>query len=635
MLIKALCDYSAAANLCGDTEAYYKQAIDFEILLALDGTVTAIQDLRKPIEGTKGHIIPELLLPGRRGNTTVISSYLIEHRAKYIFGLEREKGKNSFKTIPGKAGKKSKHDAFCEENLPFFEKIDSDICKAYCNFIRTWNPELQTENEILLQMGANFDNARFCFGLDGSPEIMLHEDPRVKENYQATLLGKPKKQKTSKIEFCSILGEYLPICKKHDKVKGIGNQAKLVSFGKNPTNRNAFYSYGSYNKKQDYSCDISEKAMKQYTAALNFLLTDNGHHKNFGDMVVVYFAMKQNDAAECDAFSLLFGDFASDQKEIVDQETEKDLNQIYNDAQTGVLKDLSGVDPDSVFYVAGLTVNTVRICTKFVVRNRFGVILEHVAAHQKDIRILENQKPVSMYWIQKQLVSPKSKDAKVPSPLIASLFASILNGTRYPDALLATVIARVKTDADETQQKKKISKQRASTLNVKTDVNEMNQKKVNYIRAGLIKGCLNRKAKKEEITMSLNLDNTNQAYLCGRLFAVLEKIQRDASEEELNRTIKDSYFSSACSKPATVFPKLTQLSQHHLKKIKAKEKAKYAVFYQNLCGDIIDQLEDAFPSTLSLDEQGKFIIGYYQQNKALYAKKEKQQETATDDSVVE
>lgn len=604
MLIKALCDYSTAANLCGDTEAYYKQAIDFEILLALDGTVTAIQDLRKPIEGTKRYITPELLLPEQRGNTTVIYSYLIEHRREYIFGLEREKGKNSFKTIPGKAGKKSKHDTFCERNLPFFEEIDSDICKAYCNFIRTWNPDLQTENEILLQMGANFDNARFCFGLDGSPEIMLHEDPRVKENYQALLLEEQKeKQATQQTGFCSILGERLPICEMHDKLKGIGSQAKLVSFGKDQTDRNAFYSYG---KSLGYNCNISEKAMKQYTAALNFLLADNGHHKNFGDMVVVYFAMKQNDAAECDAFSLLFGDFASDQKETVDQETEKDLNQVYNYAKTGVLKDLSGMDPDSIFYVAGLTANSSRICTKFVVRNRFGVILEHVAAHQKDIRILEKQKPVSMYWIQKQLVSPKSKDAKVPPPLIAGLFASILNGTRYPDALLATVIARVKTDTDETQ-----------------------QKKVNHIRAGLIKGCLNRKAKKEEITMSLNLDNTNQAYLCGRLFAVLEKIQQDASGGNLNRTIKDSYFSSACSKPATVFPKLIQLSQNHLKKVE------YVLFYQKLCGDIIDQLEDAFPSTLSLDEQGKFIIGYYQQNKALYAKKEKQQETATDDSVAE
>lgn len=604
MLIKALCDYSAAANLCGDIEAYYKQAIDFEILLALDGTVTAIQDLRKPIEGTKRYITPELLLPEQRGNTTVIYSYLIEHRREYIFGLEREKGKNSFKTIPGKAGKKSKHDTFCERNLPFFEEIDSDICKAYCNFIRTWNPDLQTENEILLQMGANFDNARFCFGLDGSPEIMLHEDPRVKENYQALLWEEQKeKQATQQTGFCSILGEHLPICEMHDKLKGIGSQAKLVSFGKDQTDRNAFYSYG---KSLGYNCNISEKAMKQYTAALNFLLADNGHHKNFGDMVVVYFAMKQNDAAECDAFSLLFGDFASDQKETVDQETEKDLNQVYNYAKTGVLKDLSGMDPDSIFYVAGLTANSSRICTKFVVRNRFGVILEHVAAHQKDIRILGNQKPVSMYWIQKQLVSPKSKDAKVPPPLIAGLFASILNGTRYPDALLATVIARVKTDTDETQ-----------------------QKKVNHIRAGLIKGCLNRKAKKEEITMSLNLDNTNQAYLCGRLFAVLEKIQQDASGGNLNRTIKDSYFSSACSKPATVFPKLIQLSQNHLKKVE------YVLFYQKLCGDIIDQLEDAFPSTLSLDEQGKFIIGYYQQNKALYAKKEKQQETATDDSVAE
>lgn len=604
MLIKALCDYSAAANLCGDIEAYYKQAIDFEILLALDGTVTAIQDLRKPIEGTKRYITPELLLPEQRGNTTVIYSYLIEHRREYIFGLEREKGKNSFKTIPGKAGKKSKHDTFCERNLPFFEEIDSDICKAYCNFIRTWNPDLQTENEILLQMGANFDNARFCFGLDGSPEIMLHEDPRVKENYQALLLEEQKeKQATQQTGFCSILGERLPICEMHDKLKGIGSQAKLVSFGKDQTDRNAFYSYG---KSLGYNCNISEKAMKQYTAALNFLLADNGHHKNFGDMVVVYFAMKQNDTAECDAFSLLFGDFASDQKETVDQETEKDLNQVYNYAKTGVLKDLSGMDPDSIFYVAGLTANSSRICTKFVVRNRFGVILEHVAAHQKDIRILENQKPVSMYWIQKQLVSPKSKDAKVPPPLIAGLFASILNGTRYPDALLATVIARVKTDTDETQ-----------------------QKKVNHIRAGLIKGYLNRKAKKEEITMSLNLDNTNQAYLCGRLFAVLEKIQQDASGGNLNRTIKDSYFSSACSKPATVFPKLIQLSQNHLKKVE------YVLFYQKLCGDIIDQLEDAFPSTLSLDEQGKFIIGYYQQNKALYAKKEKQQETTTDDSVAE
>ena len=38
--------------------------------------------------------------------------------------------------------------------------------------------------------------------------------------------------------------------------------------------------------------------------------------------------------------------------------------------------------------------------------------------------------------------------------------------------------------------------------------------------------------------MSLDLENKNQAYLCGRLFAVLEKIQQDSSKATINTTIK-------------------------------------------------------------------------------------------------
>ena len=115
--------------------------------------------------------------------------------------------------------------------------------------------------------------------------------------------------------------------------------------------------------------------------------------------------------------------------------------------------------------------------------------------------------------------------------------------------------------------------------------------------------------------MSLDLENKNQAYLCGRLFAVLEKIQQDASGGGLNRTIKDSYFASACSKPSTVFPKLYKLSQNHIKKLSSP------IFYNKLCGEILDGLDGKFPSTLSLDDQGRFIVGYAQQNKALYTKK--------------
>ena len=106
--------------------------------------------------------------------------------------------------------------------------------------------------------------------------------------------------------------------------------------------------------------------------------------------------------------------------------------------------------------------------------------------------------------------------------------------------------------------------------------------------------------------MALDNTNTNEAYLCGRLFAALEHIQQNALGK-LNRTIKDSYFTSACSTPSLVFPTLITLSQHHLKK------DDYAIKNNKLVGEIIDMLGIEFPSTLSLQDQGRFAIGYYQQ----------------------
>lgn len=116
--------------------------------------------------------------------------------------------------------------------------------------------------------------------------------------------------------------------------------------------------------------------------------------------------------------------------------------------------------------------------------------------------------------------------------------------------------------------------------------------------------------------MSLDKENQNPAYLCGRLFAVLEKLQQDASSNNLNTTIRDSYFASATSKPAIVFPKLLKLAQSHLKKTSS------AIFYQKLIGEVIDLLGNEFPDTLLLVDQGKFIIGYYHQYQSFFVKKD-------------
>ena len=125
--------------------------------------------------------------------------------------------------------------------------------------------------------------------------------------------------------------------------------------------------------------------------------------------------------------------------------------------------------------------------------------------------------------------------------------------------------------------------------------------------------------------MALDRENKSPAYLCGRLFAVLEKLQQDISNNSLNRTIKDSYFASASSKPAMVFPKLIKLAQNHL------NKAKVPVFYNKLIGEIIDSLAGEFPDNLDLADQGRFIVGYYQQYQRFFEKKESQEKTEVEE----
>ena len=124
--------------------------------------------------------------------------------------------------------------------------------------------------------------------------------------------------------------------------------------------------------------------------------------------------------------------------------------------------------------------------------------------------------------------------------------------------------------------------------------------------------------------MSLNETNNSQPYVLGRLFSVLENLQNKASGGGLNSTIKDKYFASAAATPGRIFPLLLHNSANHLKKIKQNEAL--TTTYEKKIGELIDRLEGTFPNTLSLEEQGEFYIGYYQQRQHYFAElKAKQQ----------
>lgn len=119
--------------------------------------------------------------------------------------------------------------------------------------------------------------------------------------------------------------------------------------------------------------------------------------------------------------------------------------------------------------------------------------------------------------------------------------------------------------------------------------------------------------------MALDKENFNQAYLCGRLFATLEKIQEEANPG-INATIKDRYYASVSATPGAVFPRLMSLKNHHLAKLSPGR----AVNMEKLLGEILLNISaEGFPKHLSLDEQSRFVIGYYHQRQELFTAKEK------------
>jgi len=120
--------------------------------------------------------------------------------------------------------------------------------------------------------------------------------------------------------------------------------------------------------------------------------------------------------------------------------------------------------------------------------------------------------------------------------------------------------------------------------------------------------------------MSLDKESKNPAYLLGRMFAVLERIQYQALGD-INAGIADRYYGSASAVPFSVFPRLLVGARHHLSRLR-KDKPGLAVNLDKDLGEIISALPQNYPRHFSIDEQGRFSIGYYQQKQSYFASKE-------------
>lgn len=588
MLIKGLCDYYDILREKGEVlpDGYSIVPVKYKVSLTEQGEIDEIVSCQEEVQvsGKKPKLVPKDMVMPKRTEKPGIDANIIEHRPLYIFGLNFSN--DGFTTEDNTNKAKKSHQDFVTKNLAFIEGIDSPVVNAYRKFIENWRPEEETENRYLLDLGKNYSNSGFAFFLSGEPDKMLHEDSQLREQWEKYYEEKGDGEEEQYVAQCAITGEEAPIARIHGKIRGVsGGLATgnvLISYKNSSEN--------SYGNEQSYNSNISKEVMRKYTEALNYLLKGRDHKITIDDITVIFWAMSKDSGYEDNVMAMLMGQ-PEGQDGIKTEEMIKDL--LSRGSQLGITEreaedKFNDIDENVDFYIAGLKPNSSRLSVKFILRKRYGDILMNIARFQGEIQVKEPLKVVPLYWIKGEMVSPKSSNEKVNPDFMTKLFEAVMYNNRFPVALLETLIRRVKTD-----------------------------KYINDTRAGLIKAYLNRN-EKEEIKLALDYENRNQAYLCGRLFAVLEWLQKRALGD-LNTTIKDKYFASAAAKPATVFPKLLTLAQAHIKKLDGEGNK---VYYNKLIGQIINEINDEFPTTLSLVDQGKFIIGYYQQNQDFFVKKE-------------
>lgn len=545
--------------------------VSYAIELNEDGTIKEIHSLKinetmgkkqvwKPVKKS----VPEMVTR----SSGVLANFLCDN-AKYFLGIDNN-GTNDRMLECFQAAK--------EKHIALLKDIEEPIARAICNFFLSWNPKIARENYYVDEKWDELNdggNIIFCIGTDEAQDNI-----KIKEVWNNNI----KQAGEDKKGICLVTGEKTEIARIHRGIKGVpgaqSSGAALVSF-----NAPAFESYG---KEQSYNAPVGKYAEFAYTTALNYLLGNRDRTFQVGDSMIVFWAENGNEAYQ-DTFSFVMNPHT---------DNEEQIQKVFDALKKSRYIDINDIkiDLEQNFYILCLAPNAARLSVRFFYQNSFGDILNNIDKHYKRMEVIKpswvEQKYLSIYGMLRETVNQNSKD-KTPVPAMAAMvLQSILSGNRYPESLYINTLIRIRSENGN----------------------------VTWGRAAIIKAFLikNFKWKEGENYMELvDISNEENSFILGRVFAVLEAIQKKANPT-IGITIKDQYFNSACATPAAIFPILIKLKNSHIKKVEREYGVIIKNSYEKKLGILLLHFKE-FPKQLTLEEQGQFILGYYHQR---YEKKE-------------
>lgn len=397
----------------------------------------------------------------------------------------------------------------------------------------------------------------------------------IKKKYEDRLSSKRQEH-----HLCSVCGtDIYPILDEpHGSVKlpkGQRAGSMLVSY-----NEKAFE---SYNLKGNLNSGICTNCARNYIEALQYLV-GNGHknRQDISDDTHALFWTKYKDD-NIDPFSDYY------------QPTEERVKQLFSSIAAGEHQRVD-TDVENFFYCCTISSAAARIA----VRDWMAI---SVSQYQKNLRqwfedIATVKEGETIYpginsilnSCIKKKTKPTQSDAKAKARIGSILWHAALTNTSLPLMILQSVLAQIEHEKPPKDKKNKYNKPFTFSIEKST----------------VIRLVLNRNIKNTYyMNKKLDEQNESKAYLCGRLFALICKLQFKA-QGEVNSSIRDRFFASASNNPSRVIGGilLTQYVPIYQKKTKGA--------YTKSITEIAARIGH-FPDKLTLTERGEFALGYYYQ----------------------